>query len=334
VLGDYYSGELFDLCRASATDAERKQLDALEPGRLAYGAYTERMCANALEQTGFDLDQTKRMLRHHRDAAYGFYAAVADAAAAVAPGASYTMGDDKVTDPAQYDVFSMLGTLVAIATSGADEREQLRAIVRALKPVQPEAVRDERVAKTLLVNVRALIDAMLAGSNQRSRLVGNTVSEAKRINEPVLGFSAARLRAWASERLADLHAGKTSATKIRAESLALVRSHVRRGPQSAGHVAVALRHNELPRDAKGRAELSRIEENGVLIQELSTKVIRVCIATDPLGLGSPERYRLRLSTTANSFSEYAPSEVRDGEAIFEVPAGAAPDHIIASFFLM
>lgn len=340
VLRNAVAGELTGYFHRTATADEKVHLDVVDPGRLAYSTWSRRMAANTLEHTGLDPDAIKTLLKHESYAVYDLFDAVLGVGETQAVGARHAMGPegkDEVKDPANYDIFAALSQLAGIWGSDADDDEKVQRLVTALAPLVPDAATDQAAAQLLLHKAGPVLERALAGTtgDVRAARLALIADQAGAINAPVTDLTSTNLREIVKDKLDAMHDGELSVTRLRADMRALLRKNKRRGPEAPHSVAQAIRHDTVTRDEDGRLELARVEENGVLLQELSDgarDLVRVAIATNPMALDDVADTRLRYTLDGETFHEATPVRTNGDEAVFEVPLDARPDVIEASFF--
>ncbi len=339
VMGFMMGGELTRFFKEAATPEEQAKLATIDPGRLAFSSWWRRMGANAVHHLGFDDDTVRTLCKHDRGAVFTFLDTMKNVAERQVIGAQHQMSkDDVVSDPARYDAFAAMAILVPTIESGLPEAQQIDRVLAALQPIAPDAAADRAAAKELLDAARPVVAAGLRGvaGDVKQAKVEIVADQAQRVNAPVVEFAFSAVRNWTAAKLDAVHAGTLSQERLRGEVGALVRRNIRRGPEAADAVAMGVRHDDRPRENTGRIELSRVEENGVLLQELSDgarDLVRFSLATDPLSTGDLGRYRMRCSLDGGAtFQTLSPTRIERGEAVFDVLVTKAPTAITASFF--
>ena len=111
--------------------------------------------------------------------------------------------------------------------------------------------------------------------------------------------------------------------RIRAELRSYLRNQVRRGPESAGGVAIRLRRGELEKEGNF-VKLSAHEEGAVLIEEMSDGIhdwIRVTLRGDPMRTNDPGRIEMAFTTNSTRnwlWAQVRPTRTPNGDAVFEV----------------
>ena len=339
VLGRIYAGQLTRAFWRTATCEEWVALAQMHVERLVRHCYDAHMTARAVEHLGLPIDTVRFVTKHHRDLAHAFGTTVRQVGEEQQPGLTHEMAPsrDEVKDPARYDIFAGLSVLAEAAMAPISEADREARVVEALDSLAPDDARDRRAAAALLAVTTPLLGACFKGLNPgaRQEAVCIVAEEARYQNRPVPAFAYSTVRDWCSDRLGKLRRGEVSLTRFRADIEAMMRDNVRCGPSTPRAIASRIRYGTLPRTGAGRLELSRIEENGVLIQELSdgaSDLLRVAIADDPLGLGECSRYRMEYALSDGSAAVAEPTWTADGEAVFDVPVRESPERIRVAFF--
>lgn len=348
VMQVYLARELRRFFVKSATGAERNQLLSHDVDRLVEQVLAERMAANALEHTGFDLDQVKALLKHARPEALAFSSVVRALADETVPGHEHHVvspfnaaWQTTVNDPARYDVMQALAALPRAMglLRGGDQGGAVQLVQAALAPLVADASKDADAARTLLRAATPLFERALAGMTPAQSTAQLEIASdlAVGINRPVDTLLRFSLLPWVNDKLAAVKDGRLSVARFRGEIAALLRAHQRRGDESAGHVAMALRHGTLPRDEAGRLVLSSVIEHGVRIEERSDGVsdaLCVSLAENPMQLADPAKVKLLVSLHEGHEQTLTPVRTVGGEVFFELPitaTGGAPEHVHCRF---
>lgn len=325
ILNRYYVDEVRQAFLRSANEEEAKELGSLDPLMMAEQVYQRQMAIGALEHLGLDQDQVGWLIQHER-ASVDQPSTVDEFLKAVR-----SVGEQPVPGGcgARYDIFSALSVLLRAA---ADPVRGQSELIGKLAPAQPNPERDQLAAQKLLAAVAPILERVKGQALPEVQLAMLSLIEdqAVRINAPVMELSSDQ--SW--QLVSKLRDPSKSIQRVRAEFNAVVRGLVRTGPDSAGAVAMRIRHSELDTvDADRKLRLSRLEENGVAIEELSDghrDLVRFAIAGDPLGTHDPWKYRLRFDL-GDGPEERGCTRVEEGVAIFDVPLEKPPKLIRASF---
>lgn len=348
VMQVYLARELRRFFVKSANGVERTQLLSQDVDRLVEQVLAERMAANALEHTGFDLDQVKTLLKHARPDALAFSTVVRELADETLAGHEHHVvspfnaaWQTTVKDPARYDIMQVLAALPRALTTlrAGDDDGAVRVLQGALAPLAPDAITDASAARRLLRAAAPLFDRALAGMApaQSAAQLEIAADLAAGLNRPVDALLRFSLLPWVNEKLASVKDGHLSVARFRGEIAALLRAHQRRGDESAGHVAMGLRHDTLPRDQHGRRVLSSLVEHAVRIDERSDGVndtLCVSLAENPMQLADASKVKLIVSTRDGEERTLAPLRTVDGEVFFELPLSdkqGTPQHVHCRF---
>lgn len=335
-----YSEFLFSRLIEVASPRQRATLRRIRPRALIERELQRRMEANALEHMGVDLDAISWLMKRARPEVTAFIRAVRRFGEQAAPGAVAIMGaavKTEVKDPARYNIFSGLSRLATIWGSGAPREAQLTALATALQPVDGEWVRDRRAAAALLDAAGPLLARLTvkASAAQRGEIIKLMADQAGRLNEPIDDMVRSSLDAWGKELYHKVSRGLISRVRFRGEINARTRDNIRRGPLSVSHMVKRIREGKLERDGTRGFILSRIDEHGVRIEEISAgrrQLARFSIAAEALERGRIKTPRLRYSLDGKTWATTGPTRTtREGVVIFEVPVSSAPTCIQGRF---
>lgn len=319
----------FSFFSRAATREERKNLAQWSERKLQHkaivGPFERRMAENALLHIGLSASEVDAVMRSNREAAVAFGKLAREIGETAEPGAVHSIDRLKVENPARYDLFAGLAALVRV---GGDAR----ALAAAMKPLVPDAARDEAVAQQLIDAAAPLLDVALKDAPDVKREAVADLAE--RINRPCPHLYATTLNRWRDAQIDKVAKGKISKTRFRADVQAYARQGLRRGEGSASAVVDRLQRGDVTPDADGFVTLATIDERGARIEEISNGTQhgwRVRLGGDHLGLGDLDRYRVRIDTGLGR-RDIAPTRIEDGEPVFEIFDTASPKKVDVTFF--
>ncbi|MBW2735204.1 MAG: YdiU family protein [Deltaproteobacteria bacterium] len=339
VLENYYLGDLACLMRKATPWKERMALERtlLSARKMVRQTLEHEMTRHALEHLGFDHDQAAQLMAQGSRESHAFWKTVREVGQTAEKNATYRMGlggEAEVKDPARYDVFNALARLALISESSKlSPIAKEHALARRLRPLHPAEQRDRAAARKLLDAVKGLLDKGLAGLDQKARREGLRLvaQQAREINAPVelqRDFLWHHVQ-WQLERVKK---GEPKA-RIMAELRAMLRANDRKGFQAPHEVARRVRRGTITMDDGERIRLSRLNEGGVSIDELSNgaeDAIRVNVHHALLG-DKPWAARMRYTLDGKSWHEMAPLVTSRGEITFAIPLDKRPALFEARF---
>lgn len=327
----------FSFFSQAATRKERKQLAIWQSAdvrrRAIEGPFDRRMARNALLHLGLCDSEVATLFRSGlRNQSVAFARLLREIGETPEPGVVHELDKLKVENPARYDVFSGLAELVNAVRSD----DPAKRLAKALRPLVPDATRDEAVAQKILDAAQPLLDAILVGDERQQKTKALMMSDlARRINEPSAHLYATVFNRWRDGQMAKLEKGDISKVRFRAEIQAYARRGVRKGACSPTGVVDALKTGTMAPNDRGVFTLASIPEHGALVEEISTgdkHGFRFRIGGDLLELGDLSRYRAKFETGDGKWQTLEPSRIEDGEPVFETLGVARPKHVSVVFF--